>query len=122
MSISSTVATLARSLADHLRAGTPDVALLTRLEQLAEMPAFVTTSRLDLWEESVLSLRDDKAQIASNPAYAAAVEILELGRINLYGEIDDELSDEYFARAHDALVALGIAVIPARDAVDLTDW
>jgi len=120
MSISSTVATLARALAAHLRSGHPAAAFLGRLEQIAAMPAFV--GRLDQWEAPLLPMRADKQRIASDPAYAAAVAILELGRSNMYTEIEAEIGEEYFARASEALARLGVAGVPARDAVDLTSW
>ena len=122
MSISSTVAALARALATHLRSGPHDAALLGQLDQIAEMPAFVAKQRLDQWEAALLPMRSDKQRLASDPAYAAAIAILELGRSNMYAAIEPEIGEEHFARAIEALARAGVAGIPARATVDLTDW
>lgn len=119
MTISSTVAELARSLANHARKGSdPDARLLARLEQLAEMPTYVASARLDLWEEQLMPAR---AEADLGPAFAAMVAILELGRINLYGDIDEELTAEYAANAVAAMHAAG-APADAAESFDLADW
>jgi hypothetical protein len=119
MSISSTVAELARALEKHAReTSDADPRLLARLEQLAEMPTYVESARLDQWEEQLLPAR---AEAEISPAFAAMVAILELGRINLYGEIDDELTAEYAANAVTALRATGMTVSDA-ETFDLADW
>ncbi len=122
MSISGTVAKLASLLAERVEAdrGAPD--LIARLRQLEAMPTYVDQQRLDLWEEGLLPFRQDTTRIESDDSYAAGVAIYELGRLNLFAEIDDELTAQYYDDAAAKLTALGIPGVPARADVDLTDW
>jgi hypothetical protein len=117
MSISSTVAFLANLVADHVRTTAPDPDLLARLAQVAKMPEYVTQERLDLWESELLPAR---AEAERSAAHAAMVAILELGRINLYGEIDPELTAEYLATAIEAARATGATITDTEHHV--TDW
>lgn len=113
MSISSTVATLARALASRVE----DPALAAHVATLAEMPRYVADARLDLWEEAVMPLRSGAGQ---GPAHAAALAIFELGRFNLYGEIEEETTLEYYADAVKAMHAAGAT--PPSERPDFTDW
>lgn len=114
VSISSTVATFAKVLAEHA-ANEPEV--VARCAQLAEMPSYVAQQRLDLWEAQLL---DARALATKSPAHAAMVAILELGRINLYSEIDDDLTAEYADATVTALEAAGVEVPEGE--YDLSDW
>ncbi len=58
MSISSTVATLARALASRVE----DPALAAHVATLAEMPRYVADARLDLWEEALM--QQDRRRVA----------------------------------------------------------
>jgi sugar phosphate isomerase/epimerase len=113
MSISSTVAALARALSSQIE----DPALRAHLATLEEMPRYVAEARLDLWEVALMPLRSDAVQ---GPAHAAALAIFELGRFNLYGEIEEETTHEYYADAIKAMQAAGAT--PPGEHPDLADW
>lgn len=115
MSISNTVAELSRRLGNHAGSARPDVAL--GCAKLQQMTRFVGESRLDLWEESLAGMRETAS---ASPEHAAMVAIMELGRINLFGDIDEELTAEYLATATVALRAAGVTVPDT--AFDVTDW
>lgn len=113
MSISSTVAELARALAVRVE----DEGLKGHVERLAEMPRYVADARLDLWEEALGPLRSEAGK---GPMHDAAIAIFELGRFNLYGEIEEETTHEYYVDAVKAVGAAGAAA-PSGEP-DFSDW
>lgn len=94
MSISSTVAALARALSPRAPAD-----LQAFVAKLIEMPAYVDKARLDLWE----------------------TELNSIGKLNLYAAIDEEETPVYLDRALTALAAARVDAPPATD-FDLSDW
>ena len=116
MSISSTVASLSNVVAAHVESG--DLELRERLAQLAKMPAFVANARLDRWEQELLPARELASR---SDAHAAMVAILELGRINLYSDIDETLTAEYLETALDAVRKTG-AKLDENAELDVSDW
>ncbi len=113
MSISATVGALAGALSARVE----DPALAAHVATLAEMPRYVADARLDLWEQALMPLRSEAGQ---GPTHAAALAIFELGRFNLYGEIEEKTTHEYYADAAKAMTAAGAT--PPSERPDLSDW
>jgi hypothetical protein len=81
------------------------------------MPRDGADARHGKWEAAQIPLRSDGGQGA---ALAAVLAIFELGRFNLYGEIDEETTHEYYADAIKAMHAAGAT--PPSERPDLGDW
>lgn len=122
MSISETVARLAKALHGHLvtKGGPADV--IAMLELIAEMPAYVRTARLDQWELKVRATGYDRDRLATDRAYRAAHHVNELGTMNMYAAIEIEETMEAYAEVVTELRELGVTGLAASEPVVLDDW
>jgi len=122
MSISETVARLAKALQAHLVAKSASADVIAMLELVAEMPAFVRDARLDLWERKVNATGYDRGRLATDRTYRAAHHVYELGRMNLFGAIEIEKTKEAYAEVVTELRELGVTGLAAAEPVVLDDW
>lgn len=120
MSISGTVAVLADALRAYLagKNGAPDVVEL--LAHVAEMPAYVRDQRLDLWEKKVLGY--DRDRLATDRSYRAAIHVIALGRMNMYGAIEVDKTEQAYADVVTELRELGVTGLSALGPVTLDEW
>lgn len=122
MSISETVAKLAKALHAYLvaKAGPADV--IAMLDLVAEMPAFVRDARLDLWERKVNATGYDRDRLATDRTYRAAHHVYELGRMNLFAAIEIEKTKEAYGEVVTELRELGVTGLATVEPVLLDDW
>ncbi len=115
MSISTIVAELARALEPVIT----DAAPTALLAVARDMPRFVAEQRLDLWETALIA---DGRIPAETKQELAVAELIELGRFNMYGEIDEDETRLYLERAIASARAAGGTVDIDHATADLTDW
>jgi hypothetical protein len=121
VSISGSVSRLATLLANHARVAEPSAEIAAFLRLVGEMPVYARRQRLEDWEEAVCALADGIAG-SEQPLRRCAWELFQLGRMNLYGAIDQVATEKAYRQLLEAMGRLGVRGLPDPAGVRLGNW
>jgi len=101
MNISEATEHLARILRDHLLAKSPKDSAIRFLDALRRIGEFRNQGNLDAWETAVLAVftNNEWEEFEKRSDFGVLESVWEVGRLNMYGEIDSKATRESYEQA-----------------------
>ena len=124
MRIAEATAHLANLLRNHyVKQDSKDPAILF-LAQVARIKDFREQGNLDAWESAVLGVFGDSewTEFECRPDYPTLEYAWEVGRFNMYGDIDEDKTRRFYRLASDKVFAITGQHPLSPESIDFSAW
>ena len=124
MTISASVEKLSNILAKYVQETTNDPVLVSFIDVIATMPVWAEQWNLPEWEDRIQhhEINWEERESAKDKNFLLALEIFELGRYNMYTNINEEETKMEYNRIRDLLKSTISCDAPADSEFDFGVW